>query len=529
MENMFVWVLIFAGAAIALLGLFLVASERELKSKRLEIERLAAKLGDGQANQADAPMLLTQAVDGEEVADLQARNQELQRENANLSAKLELGRRTINELESADRQEPNTQSEVKELRAANETLSSEITALQERVQSYEARLNEMAADDRDAADRQRQLQGEIAELEKQLAARAEKIRALEGSQQQLAQAESLESTHAEEQRQLHSRIGELERQLAAAQEKLGELDGLRQQLAESENRCQDLEAENLRHENEVPRWQARIAEAEENRRRLSGLREPFDALLAKHAEMAERQNRFEEDLAAFGGLMALPVKATIDEAGADVSVHEAFGAAPITGTVRATPTMGFDTAAMLHRATEAPNDRSEVDEGATVAPAQLAADGPPIKQRKRRFGLFGLIVLVPVATVFAFGNWNKPADRQQTGAARPDRVSAGQPDAGRGPAQPRDLDPAARDSVAATKPQQTSRVNTKTSGTYEITQPSRVYAAPTEFATLIGDIKPGVKVFVADARDGWLEIHSKHGRPPGYIRQEIAAPIARQN
>jgi len=31
MESMFVWILIFAGAAIALMGVFWIASERELK------------------------------------------------------------------------------------------------------------------------------------------------------------------------------------------------------------------------------------------------------------------------------------------------------------------------------------------------------------------------------------------------------------------------------------------------------------------------------------------------------------------
>ena len=40
MDSTFVWILVFAGAAVALLGLFLLASERELKAKRREIEKL---------------------------------------------------------------------------------------------------------------------------------------------------------------------------------------------------------------------------------------------------------------------------------------------------------------------------------------------------------------------------------------------------------------------------------------------------------------------------------------------------------
>ena len=46
MDSMFVWIVMFAGAAITLLAVFLVASEKELKRKRLEIDQLLTKLGD---------------------------------------------------------------------------------------------------------------------------------------------------------------------------------------------------------------------------------------------------------------------------------------------------------------------------------------------------------------------------------------------------------------------------------------------------------------------------------------------------
>jgi len=59
----------------------------------------------------------------------------------------------------------------------------------------------------------------------------------------------------------------------------------------------------------------------------------------------------------------------------------------------------------------------------------------------------------------------------------------------------------------------------RVAGTYEITRASRVYAAPSESSQPIGDIEPAVKVSVVNRRDGWLEIHSKHGRP-----QDLFAP-----
>jgi hypothetical protein len=69
----------------------------------------------------------------------------------------------------------------------------------------------------------------------------------------------------------------------------------------------------------------------------------------------------------------------------------------------------------------------------------------------------------------------------------------------------------------------------KVTGIYEITRASRVYSAPTESSQLIGDIEAWMKVSVVNSRDGWLEIHSKHGRPPGFIRRDVAARIASQN
>jgi hypothetical protein len=34
-----------------------------------------------------------------------------------------------------------------------------------------------------------------------------------------------------------------------------------------------------------------------------------------------------------------------------------------------------------------------------------------------------------------------------------------------------------------------------------------------------------MKINVVDSREGWLEIRSKHGRPPGFVRQAAAVRI----
>jgi hypothetical protein len=62
-------------------------------------------------------------------------------------------------------------------------------------------------------------------------------------------------------------------------------------------------------------------------------------------------------------------------------------------------------------------------------------------------------------------------------------------------------------------------------GTFETVRPTRVYGGPSENAPLIANIGPGMKLNVVDSSNGWLEVRSKHGRPPGFIRQEAAVRI----
>src|SRR5687767_11067195 len=99
MDSLLVWVVIFAGAALSLLGVFLVASERELKVKRLELEELLARLKNAPHENSRGQVAAVQSDTSAELAELLQQNQELQNQLNTLSGKLELGRRTIDEFE----------------------------------------------------------------------------------------------------------------------------------------------------------------------------------------------------------------------------------------------------------------------------------------------------------------------------------------------------------------------------------------------------------------------------------------------
>src|SRR5262245_7358850 len=57
-----------------------------------------------------------------------------------------------------------------------------------------------------------------------------------------------------------------------------------------------------------------------------------------------------------------------------------------------------------------------------------------------------------------------------------------------------------------------------TPGTYQTTRPTSVYDAPSATAKIVANIDSGVPVNVVGSKGEWLEVRSKSGRPPGFIR-----------
>src|SRR5688500_1460967 len=187
MDNLFVWIVVFAGAAIALLGIFLVASERELKVKRRELEELLTRL-ENNPHGNSMPQPVTQQPDNSvESAELRAQNQDLQNQLNKLSGKLESSRRTIEELQATQHNIDTAYAATqKELSAANDRLKTEVNELTNRLEASEARITGSAAHDSDAAERQAQLQSEIMDLKHKLEESYAKLREFESLQQKFA-------------------------------------------------------------------------------------------------------------------------------------------------------------------------------------------------------------------------------------------------------------------------------------------------------------------------------------------------------
>ena len=92
---------------------------------------------------------------------------------------------------------------------------------------------------------------------------------------------------------------------------------------------------------------------------------------------------------------------------------------------------------------------------------------------------------------------------------------------------------AARASLPATRtsaslPTPVAR-RTSEPGVYETTRTASVHEGPSSAARVVSQINRGTRINVVRSSGDWLEVRSKHGNPPGYVRADDARLIARAN
>ena len=66
-------------------------------------------------------------------------------------------------------------------------------------------------------------------------------------------------------------------------------------------------------------------------------------------------------------------------------------------------------------------------------------------------------------------------------------------------------------------------------GVYETTRPTSVYENPSSAARVISQIDRGTRLNVVSSAGDWLEVRSKRGNPPGYVRSDDARLIGGVN
>ena len=276
MEGMFVWIVLFAGGALLFLGVLLIASEKELKNKRREVEALLSKLEGFSEAVGSTGGSSSDSNPSAELTELRAHNRELEKQIAGLTSDLERSRA----LESSGGNSP----AIQELQTTNERLEMEVTQLRTRLASSEANLSPSLAH-------------EGSETQAELNAANEK---LHESASRIRQLEDTELRNREDRENLAAHITELEGKLSATEQSISELDHLR---VRAEHEQQALREQIRQRELQLAEWQSRASEAEQHRQRLAALQTPYYALVSRQAELSEKQRELQADLEAFAKLM----------------------------------------------------------------------------------------------------------------------------------------------------------------------------------------------------------------------------------
>jgi len=371
MEDMFVWILVCAGATIGLLGTFLISSERELKRKRREVEEFAARLESGETAPAPA--------DTERATELIARNKALEDEVNSLSSRLRQSEKASEELAAAQNQLSVSRLENVELKKSNQQLQEESALLKNQLDLNLNRLSHSGDEHEQAAARAARYEAENASLRSELEQSRQKIQDLENKQAQRADIESRESLMKEQQQRLESEITQLNQQLNAAREAAHESAAAEAQLRESESSRKQLLDDNHRLQQEISRWQERLADSEEQRRRLSAFRHNLEELRTKQAAVIETHRQLQEELDALARF------AESSGNSADAAFSSAETASPPDGRGSSRNELnGRDATTELPQL----NDNS----GASLSPEATNAS----EVKRRRFGIFSAIVALTI-------------------------------------------------------------------------------------------------------------------------------------
>ena len=79
--------------------------------------------------------------------------------------------------------------------------------------------------------------------------------------------------------------------------------------------------------------------------------------------------------------------------------------------------------------------------------------------------------------------------------------------------------------TATPLPQPTATRRAAASGVYETTRPTSVYDDPSSTSRVISKIDSGTRINVVSSTGGWLEVRSRRGNPPGYVRSDDARQV----
>ena len=297
--------------------------------------------------------------------------------------------------------------------------------------------------------------------------------------------------HQEEQRKLKALVRDLEHELSQGNTQLQAVAETQERLQQAERICHELSDENHQLREEITDWQKRFAASEEYQREIGILKQQLHALQSEHDALLQSNRRMEEQLNL---QRELDSSSSRNDSANLLNSHSAEKIAAVlssdfTGSTHATGQKLADPATSSGKAT------------------RVRRFLPSLILPKLRFGA---IIASAIGAIAVAGISVQALRTEPPSSAAPAHTETATVE-----------EPAA---AASLRPsiEPVPRVR----GTFQTVRPTQVFSEPSEDSALVASIAKGVRLNVVDSREGWLEIRSKHGRPPGFIRRDEAVRVS---
>jgi hypothetical protein len=277
MDGTITWMLVVAGATVALLGAFLVVSEKELRKKRREVASLAAKLS--------RPNTGTVADDyRSNLGKLENANKELQEQLTGVSSRSE----------STERQFAQLETEKRQLEVSNQKLNDEASALRQQLNSV-SHANEEYHIERAAFDEQlATIESELKSTKAKLEQAKVRIEELENADDPSALANA-ERLLTESRIDFENNLKSLQRELADREDKLQAFDTVNRQLLDLEHKYDKALHDNRQLQQEITRRQDRLPDNEAAQRDFGIIRQQMNEL-SLQSDISDDQAQMQFDM-----------------------------------------------------------------------------------------------------------------------------------------------------------------------------------------------------------------------------------------
>ena len=489
----------------------LMSAQMEIRQLREIIDNLGNQL---ETSQGDFKQATARSHEADAV------NERLHSTVAALTRNLAERDHRVEILQSAAQDAARRQIEIQELRVENQGLRDEATSQRLQLNARDTQLRELARQNLEGADRYERLATEVNDLHRRLNENQSREQELATARQQLADLEDREKYRSKQLPQLEARLADKEREITDAKNQAQVLDDTRRRLLDTQKICQELADENRRLGQEVSRWQESFAvslatrmASDSNDIKVVQTRANGGAELSVDWHSLLPANSDESKPAVISGWEAKSPNKLYQRTGRQ-HAQLSSGDSPLGGSMETEEDANW-------RASK--SGKQQWHFGALAASVVAVASAVAL-------GMLGNRISPPKEATVAITRSSQeyPAEAASKPQSEPEPQL-------RDTSSPKSTAPEYRAQAVAkpeskSAPQQRGVVQTvrptPRRGTFETVLATQVYDGPSENAALVASIQAGMKVNVVNSSRGWLEIRSRYGRPPGFIRQDTAVMVA---